>query len=225
MKFVPHDYQRYCINRMIADPALGLFLDMGLGKTVITLTAVNDLRYNRFEVGKTLVIAPKKVAEDTWTREAGKWDHLKLLRIIPVLGSREKRIKALNTPGDVYVLSRDNVQWLVDHYRNAWPFDTVIIDELSSFKNPQAKRFKSLCLVRIHIRRIYGLTGTPAPNGLLDLWSQIYLLDQGRRLGTRIGQYREEYFSPASRNRDTIFSYAPLPGADRIIQQRISDKD
>ena len=223
MKFVPHDYQRYCINRMIADPALGLFLDMGLGKTVITLTAVNDLRYNRFEVGKTLVIAPKKVAEDTWTREAGKWDHLKLLRIIPVLGSREKRIKALNTPGDVYVLSRDNVQWLVDHYRNAWPFDTVIIDELSSFKNPQAKRFKSLCLVRIHIRRIYGLTGTPAPNGLLDLWSQIYLLDQGRRLGTRIGQYREEYFSPASRNRDTIFSYAPLPGADRIIQQRISD--
>ena len=173
MKFVPHDYQRYCINRMIADPALGLFLDMGLGKTVITLTAVNDLRYNRFEVGKTLVIAPKKVAEDTWTREAGKWDHLKLLRIIPVLGSREKRIKALNTPGDVYVLSRDNVQWLVDHYRNAWPFDTVIIDELSSFKNPQAKRFKSLCLVRNHIRRIYGLTGTPAPNGLLDLWSQI----------------------------------------------------
>lgn len=223
MKFVPHDYQRYCINRMISDPALGLFLDMGLGKTVITLTAVNDLRYNRFEVGKSLVIAPKKVAEDTWTREAGKWDHLKLLRIIPVLGSREKRIKALNTPGDVYVLSRDNVQWLVDHYRNAWPFDTVIIDELSSFKNPQAKRFKSLCLVRNHIRRIYGLTGTPAPNGLLDLWSQIYLLDQGRRLGTRIGQYREEYFSPASRNRDTIFSYAPLPGADRIIQQRISD--
>nr|WP_302450514.1 DEAD/DEAH box helicase [Enterocloster clostridioformis] len=223
MKFIPHDYQRYCINRMITDPALGLFLDMGLGKTVITLTAVNDLRYNRFEVGKTLVIAPKKVAEDTWTREAGKWDHLKLLRIIPVLGSREKRIKALNTPGDVYVLSRDNVQWLVDHYRNAWPFDTVIIDELSSFKNPQAKRFKSLCLVRNHIRRIYGLTGTPAPNGLLDLWSQIYLLDQGQRLGTRIGQYRDEYFSPASRNRDTIFSYVPLPGADQAIQQQIAD--
>lgn len=223
MKLVPHDYQKYCINRMIAEPVLGLFLDMGLGKTVITLTAVNDLRYNRFEVKRVLVIAPKKVAEDTWTREAAKWDHLRLLRVVPVLGSRVKRIRAVNTPGDVYVLSRDNVQWLVDYYRNDWPFDTVIIDELSSFKNPQAKRFKSLALVRNHIRRIYGLTGTPAPNGLIDLWAQVYLLDQGKRLGERIGVYRENYFSPASRNRDVIFSYAPLPGAEESIQSRISD--
>lgn len=223
MKLIPHDYQRYCINRMIAEPELGLFLDMGLGKTVITLTAVNDLRYNRFAASKVLVIAPKKVAEDTWTREASKWDHLKLLRVVPVLGAKAKRIKAINTPGDVYVLSRDNVPWLVDYYRNDWPFDTVVIDELSSFKNPQAKRFKSLVLVRSHIRRIYGLTGTPAPNGLIDLWAQIFLLDQGKRLGEKIGVYRENYFSPASRNRDVIFSYAPLPGAEDTIQSRIGD--
>lgn len=127
MKFKPHDYQRYCIQRVISEPVLGLFLDMGLGKTVITLTAVNDLRYNRFQISKVLVIAPKKVAEDTWSREAEKWDHLKLLRIVPVLGSRVKRIRALNSPGDVFVLSRDNVQWLVDYYRNGWPFDMVVI--------------------------------------------------------------------------------------------------
>lgn len=223
MKFIPHDYQRYCINRLIAEPALGLFLDMGLGKTVITLTAVNDLRYNRFAVRKVLVIAPKKVAEDTWTREAGKWDHLKLLRVMPVLGGLKKRIRALNTPGDVYVVSRDNVQWLVDYYRNDWPFDMVVIDELSSFKNPQAKRFKSLCLIRKHIRRICGLTGTPAPNGLIDLWSQVYLLDGGERLGKRIGKYREAYFSPAARNRDVVFSYEPVPGAEQLIQERIQD--
>lgn len=223
MKFVPHDYQRYCINRVISDAALGLFLDMGLGKTVITLTAINDLRYNRFAVGKVLVIAPKKVAEDTWTREAGKWDHLQLMRIIPVLGSLKKRIKALNTPGDVYVLSRDNVQWLVDYYRNAWPFDMVVIDELSSFKNNKSKRFKSLAMVRGKITRIVGLTGTPAPNGLIDLWSQVYLLDEGQRLGTRITHYREEFFSPASRNRTTIFSYAPLPGAEELIREKIQD--
>lgn len=223
MKFVPHDYQRYCINRLIAESALGLFLDMGLGKTVITLTAINDLRYNRFAVRRVLVIAPKKVAEDTWTREAGKWDHLKLLRVVPALGSLKKRIRALNSPGDVYVVSRDNVQWLVDYYRNDWPFDMVVIDELSSFKNPQAKRFKSLCLVKSHIRRICGLTGTPAPNGLVDLWSQVYLLDGGERLGKRIGAYREMYFTPASRNREVVFSYEPLPGAGERIQERIQD--
>lgn len=223
MRFVPHDYQKYCINRMVAEPALGLFLDMGLGKTVITLTAINDLRYNRFALRAALVIAPKKVAEDTWTREAGKWDHLKLLRVVPVLGSLKKRIRALNTPGDVYVISRDNVQWLVDYYRNDWPYDTVILDELSSFKNPQAKRFKSLCLVKKHIRRIYGLTGTPAPNGMIDLWAQVYLLDGGQRLESRIGLYREKYFTPASRTRDVIFSYAPLPGAEEQIQEQIRD--
>lgn len=223
MEFKPHDYQRYCIQRLIEEPVLGLFLDMGLGKTVITLTAINDLRYNRFMISKALVIAPKKVAEDTWIREAKKWDHLQLLRIIPVLGSRQKRIRELNTPGDVYVISRDNVQWLVDYYRNDWPFDMVVIDEMSSFKSHQAKRFRKLNMVRGHISRMAGLTGTPAPNGLIDLWAQIYLLDQGKRLGRTITAYRNEYFTASSRNRDTIFSYEPLPGADEIIRARIQD--
>lgn len=223
MKFIPHDYQRYCINRMVSEDILGLLLDMGLGKTVITLTAVNDLRYNRFQICKVLVIAPKKVAEDTWTREADKWEHLRLLRVIPVLGTLKKRIKAINTPGDVYVVSRDNVQWLVDYYRNSWPFDTVIIDELSSFKNPQAKRFKALCLVRNHIKRIYGLTGTPAPNGLMDLWAQIFLLDQGQRLETAIGKYRERYFEPDKRNRERVFTYAPKFGAEELINNKLRD--
>lgn len=223
MKFTPHPYQRYCINRLIQEENLGLFLDMGLGKTVVTMTVINDLRYNRFQVNKVLVIAPKKVAEDTWIREQQKWDHLKLLRVIPVLGTQTKRIKALNTLGDIYVLSRDSVQWLVDYYKNAWPFDMVVIDELSSFKNSQSKRFKKLKLVRSHIRRMVGLTGTPAPNGLIDLWAQMYLLDGGQRLGTTLTGYRTRYFEPGSRNRDTIFTYEPLPGADEEIRMQIQD--
>ena len=223
MRFIPHAYQRYCINRLIAEYAVGLFLDMGLGKAVITLTAVNDLRYNRFLVCKTLVIAPKKVAEDTWVREAGKWDHLHLLRIVPVLGSEKKRIRALNTPGDVYVLSRDNVVWLVEHYQNAWPFDMVVIDELSSFKSHRAKRFRSLKQIRGHIKRMVGLTGTPAPNGLIDLWAQVYLLDGGARLGRTLSAYRDQYFAPASRSRTQVFKYVPLPGAKEQIQECLRD--
>lgn len=223
MKLVPHNYQRYCITRIIQDEALALFLDMGLGKTVITLTAVNDLIFNRFQVSKCLVIAPKKVAEDTWTREQSKWDHLGLLKILPVLGSRDKRIKALNSPGQVYVINRENVPWLVDYYRNAWPFDMVVIDESSSFKSHQAKRFKSLKNIRQHIHRIVELTGTPSPNGLTDLWAQIYLLDGGKRLGRTLTEYRNNYFTPAARNRTTIFSYEPLPGADKAIQERLKD--
>jgi SNF2 family DNA or RNA helicase len=222
-KFKPWPYQRYCINRVLATPALGLLLDMGLGKTVITLTAVNDLKYNQFVVNKVLVIAPKKVAESTWAREAIKWDHLQLLRISTVLGSAAKRIRALNTPADIYVINRENVPWLVEHYRNAWPFDMVIVDEFSSFKNHQAKRFKSLSWVRPHIKRIVGLTGTPAPNGLLDLWAQVYLLDQGARLGNKIGGFRERYFEPDQRNRDRVFSYAPKVGGEEAIQSLIGD--
>lgn len=223
MKFVPHDYQRYCITRGIQQPELMLFLDMGLGKTVVTLTIINDLRYNRFQIRKCLVIAPKKVAEDTWTREQSKWDHLHLLKVVPVLGSQTKRVKALNSPGDVYVTNRENVSWLVDYYRNDWPFDMVVIDEMSSFKSHQAKRFKALKSIRGHINRIIGLTGTPAPNGLMDLWAQIYLLDSGQRLGRTITEYRNNYFIPASRNATTIFSYEPLPGADEIIKSSIKD--
>ena len=223
MRFVPHDYQRYCITRIIQEEALALFLDMGLGKTVITLTAVCDLIFNRFLVSRCLVIAPKKVAEDTWTREQDKWDHLNLLKIQPVLGAKEKRIRALNSPGNIFVINRENVPWLVDHYRNDWPFDMVVIDESSSFKSHQAKRFKALRNIRRHIRRLVELTGTPSPNGLTDLWAQLYLLDGGQRLGRTLTEYRNNYFVPASRNATTIFSYEPLPGANEKIQEQIRD--
>ena len=187
------------------------------------MTAINDLKYNRFAVSKVLVIAPKKVAESTWVKEKDKWDHLKLLRIIPALGSEPKRIRALNTPADIYVINRENIPWLVDYYRNAWPFDMVVVDEFSSFKNHQSKRFKSLTWVRPHIKRIVGLTGTPAPNGLLDLWAQVYLLDSGKRLGKKITGFRERYFEPDRRDRDRVFSYAPKAGGEEAIQRLIGD--
>ena len=221
--FKPHDYQKYCISRCITDDKLGLFLDMGLGKTAITLTAINDLKYNRFQIGKALVIAPKKVAEDTWTREQEKWEHLKNLRVIPVLGSLKKRIMALNTPSDIYVINRENVEWLVDYYKNDWPFDTVVIDELSSFKNPQSKRFKAMKRVRPLIKKIIGLTGTPAPNGYIDLWAQVYLLDQGERLEQYITHYRKKYFDPDKRNQEIVFSYKPKETSVDLIKNKISD--
>lgn len=195
----------------------------GLGKTSITLTAINDLKYNRFLVSKVLVIAPKKVAEDTWTREQEKWEHLKLLKIIPVLGSLQKRIKSLNTRADVYVINRENVEWLVDYYQNDWPFDMVIIDELSSFKNNNSKRFRALKRVRPLIKRIIGLTGTPAPNGYIDLWAQIYLLDQGERLGKFITHYRDNFFLPDKRDSQRVFTYKPRESAVEIIKNKISD--
>lgn len=224
MKFAPHSYQQYAIDRIEADPCIGLFLDMGLGKTVITLTAINDLRYNRWAVARVLVVAPKKVAEATWCAEAAKWDHLRHLRIVPVLGPLQKRIRALNTPGDIWVINRENVSWLVDYLRNAWPFDMVVLDESSSFKNHQSKRFKAMKLVRPRIRRLVELTGTPAPNGLEDLWAQIYLLDGGQRLGKTISSYREAFFTedwahPGQQYR----TYSPQAGADHRIRAAISD--
>lgn len=224
MKFVPHNYQRYAIERIISDSALGLFLDMGLGKTVITLTAVNDLRFNRWAVARCLVVAPKKVAEATWSREAEKWDHLQHLRVIPVLGSRQKRIQALCTPGDIWVINRENVPWLVDYYRNAWPFDMVVLDESSSFKNPQSKRFKALKLVRQRITRLVELTGTPAPNGLEDLWAQIFLLDGGIRLGKTLTSYRDAFFTQDySHPGQQYRTYSLQKDADTKIREAISD--
>lgn len=223
MQFKPHPYQAYCISRLLSDPALGLLLDMGLGKTVITLTAINELQYNRFQVGRVLIVAPKKVAEATWQKEASKWDHLHHLRFSSVLGSAAKRIQALHSPADIWVVNRENVPWLVEYYRNAWPFDMVVLDESSSFKNHKAKRFKALTWVRHSIHRIVELTGTPAPNGLLDLWAQIYLLDEGQRLGKKITHFRERYFDPDQRGRDMVYSYAPKPGADNAIRQLIGD--
>jgi SNF2 family DNA or RNA helicase len=202
---------------MITQKNIALWLDMGLGKTSITLTALNDLKYNRFAINKTLIIAPKKVAQGTWNREKDKWGHLKLLRISKVLGSQINRIRALNTPADIYIINRENVQWLVDHYRNAWPFDTVVIDEASSFKNHQAKRFKALKNVRPKIDRMIELTGTPAPKGYIDLWAQVFLLDQGERLGKTITAYRERYFDHESYG----FGYNIKPGAEDAIRDKL----
>lgn len=223
MEFKPHDYQKHCIDKIITTKKLGLFLDMGLGKTVTTLTAVKELKYNRFEVRKVLAIAPKKVAEGTWSREAGKWDHTKMLRVSPVLGSQAKRIKALNTPADIYIINRENVCWLVDYYKNDWPFDMVVVDESSSFKSHKAKRFKSLSSVSGHIERMVLLTGTPSPNSLADLWSQVYLLDGGQRLEKRYTHFREKYFDPGQRNGYVVFNYNAKPGSENAILSRISD--
>lgn len=223
MIYEPYPYQQYCAARIVADAAVGLFLDMGLGKTVITLDAINTLRYDRWAVQRVLIIAPKKVAEGTWTKEAQKWEHLRHLRISAVLGSQQKRLRALATPADIYVINRDNVAWLVDYFKNAWPFDMVVLDESSSFKNSQSKRFKALKLVRSRINRLVELTGTPASNGLIDLWAQIYLLDGGARLGRTLGQYRERFFDPDKRSRTQIFSYTPKDGSMEYIQQAIGD--
>lgn len=223
MNFVPHQYQQYCMNRIVQDPAVGLFLDMGLGKTIITLSAINELKYGQFQVKKVLIIAPKKVAEATWQREAAKWDNVRHLRISTVLGSTSKRIRALHTPADVYIINRENVVWLVDYYKNDWPFDMVVADEMSSFKNHRAKRFKALAAIRSHITRLVGLTGTPSPNGLSDLWSQVYLLDQGERLGKYFTHFRERYFEPGRRCREVVYSYDPKEGAEKAIMDAISD--
>lgn len=224
MQFQPHDYQQHCINQIIKVKKLGLFLDMGLGKTVTTLTAIRELKFNRFQVRKVLVIAPKKVAEGTWTKEAAKWDHTKILRVSPVLGSQAKRVRALNTPADIYIINRENVVWLVDYYRNAWPFDMVVVDESSSFKSHSAKRFKALASIGSHIDRMVELTGTPSPNGLEDLWSQVFLLDGGERLGRRFTHFRERYFQPNKRGADgMVYSYEAKPGTEQTILEQISD--
>lgn len=225
MKFVPHDYQKRAIELTIEKTKIGLFLDMGLGKTVITMTAIQELMYDRFQVSRVLVIAPKRVAEDTWTREHAKWDHLKALRISKVLGSARQRIRALEAEADVYVTGRDNVIWLIKYYQHLrrWPFDMIVIDELSSFKNPQAKRFRALRKVMPLVDRVVGLTGTPSPNGLMDLWAEIYLLDQGERLGNTLGAYREKYFRPGARNGYVVYKWEPFRNAQREIEDKIND--
>ncbi|MBR3238730.1 MAG: DEAD/DEAH box helicase [Oscillospiraceae bacterium] len=223
MKFMPHDYQQRMIDRLEDQPQCGLFLDMGLGKTVITLTAVRDL-IDDFAAYKVLVIAPKRVAEDTWSREAAKWDHLADLRISKVIGMPQQRIRALEADADVYVLGRDSVVWLVEHFQQRrWPFDMVVIDELSSFKNPQAKRFRALRKVMPQVSRVVGLTGTPSPNGLMDLWAEVYLLDRGERLGRTLGAYREKYFRPGARNGFVVYDWVPVRGAADEIRAKLSD--
>lgn len=222
MNFNPHPYQSYCITRILDSPALGLFLDMGLGKTVVTLTAVNELIYHRFQVGKCLIIAPKKVAEATWNTEAQKWEHLKHLRFSMILGTQQKRIKAVCASADIYIVNRENIPWLVEYLRNNWIFDMVVIDESSSFKNPKAQRFKSLSWVRPHVSRMVELTGTPAPNSIQDLWAQLFLLDGGQRLGKSVVGFRERYFH-ANTHGGHFTTYEVKPDAQEVIQRKISD--
>ena len=223
MKYKPHSYQAFAKDFIIENKKSGLFLDMGLGKTVITLTAIDDLMFDYFEIAKVLVIAPLRVAESTWDAEIEKWEHLKDLKVSKVLGTKQKRIEALNTPADIYIINRENVKWLVDLLVKEWPFDMVVIDELSSFKSHRAGRFKALKKIRPCMKRVVGLTGTPSPNGLLDLWAQIYLLDGGERLGRTITSYRDQYFLPDKRNQHIVFSYKPRENAKEEIHGKLED--
>ena len=202
MKFIPHDYQQYAIDFIKNNEVAAILLDMGLGKTSITLTAVNDLIFDSFEVSKVLVIAPLRVARDTWPAEIKKWDHLKHLRYSVAVGSESERLAALRKEADIYIINRENVDWLVNKSKVPFNFDMVVIDELSSFKSHQSKRFKSLLKVRPFIKRIVGLTGTPSSNGLMDLWAQFRILDMGKRLGRYITHYRSAYFLPDKRSAD-----------------------
>lgn len=223
MKFKPHDYQRYTIQFIIDHPEAAIFLGMGMGKTISTLTAINDLVRNRFETQKVLVIAPIRVARDTWPAELEKWDHLAGLTVSPIIGTTKQRETATRRQADIYTIGRENIPWLVKYHGNRWPYDMVIIDELSSFKNPQAKRFKALKKVRPKIRRIVGLTGTPAPNSLLDIWAPFRLIDNGERLGKYITHYRDQYFTPGRRNGTIVYNWNLRPGADQAIYDNIAD--
>ena len=220
---MPRPYQRYAIRRIIDTPAVALLLDMGMGKTVSTLTAIDELMYDRFEVHKVLVIAPLRVALSTWRDECEMWEHTRHLRISVAVGDLRTREEALAEDADIYVVNRDVVKWLVGYYRAKWPFDMVVVDESSSFKNPASQRFKALRKVRPLVQRVVLLTGTPAPNGLMDLWSQLYLLDRGERLGRTLTEYRERYFRPGQQSGHIVYSYDARPGAEQEIFRRIGD--
>lgn len=223
MRYTPHDYQRQATDYIVTHPQAAIFLGMGLGKTVITLSAIWHLLMDSFQARRVLVIAPLRVARDTWAAEASKWDHLEGLTMAVALGSRQQRLDALATGAMVTVINRENIPWLVRTVGSQWPWDMVVIDELSSFKNHNAARFKALASVRKHITRIVGLTGTPAANGLEDLWAQFRLLDGGVRLGRYITHYRARWFEPDKRNATRIFSYKPKPGAEEEIYAAIGD--
>lgn len=223
MEYRAHTYQDYATLRILDTNFIALLLEMGLGKTVSTLTAIDRLLYDLFDASRVLVIAPLRVAEDTWARETAKWDHLQHLRISKVLGSVVARRKALKADADLWVINRENVEWLVSEYGSEWPFDTVVIDELSSFKNPSSKRFKALRRVRPFMKRVIGLTGTPAPNGLMDLWAPMYLLDQGERLGKTITSYRDRYFNAGSRSGHVVYEWREKQEAEDRIYEAIGD--
>lgn len=223
MKYFPHDYQRYATDFIINHPVSAVLLEMGLGKSVISLSAINELMLDYFDVSRTLVIAPLRVANSTWPDEIKKWDHLKHLNYSVVIGSEKERLDALGKPAHIYLINRENVDWLITKSGIPWKFDMVVIDELSSFKSYQAKRFKSLLKVRPKLKRIVGLTGTPSSNGLMDLWAEFRLLDMGERLGRYITYYRQNFFVPDKRNQQMIFSYKPKEGSEKMIYSLISD--
>lgn len=226
MKYEPERHQRLAGEFCAAHRRCGLFLQMGLGKTVVTLTALQNMIYDEFSIRKALVIAPLNVARDTWTREAAKWDHLSLLRVQRVLGSEKQRLAALAADADVYVINRENVVWLVEWLikeKKPWPFDAVVIDELSSFKSATSKRFRALKKVIKGSRVVIGLTGTPAPNGYIDLWPQLYLLDSGERLGRTLGEFRNRYFSPGAHKGHIVYEWRLKPGAKEQIDAAIGD--
>ena len=219
MQYKPHDYQKFAVDFIETHPQAAVLLECGLGKTSITLTALNDMMFDRFEIRKVLIIAPIRVCRNSWAAEIAKWDHLNGMTYSLILGTKEQRLAALRQKADLYIINRENVQWLIESSGMPFDFDMVVIDELSSFKNHQSKRFKALRKVRPFVKRIVGLTGTPCSNGLMDLWAQFRLLDKGERLGKRIGQYRDAYFTPDWNG----FTYSPRPGAEKQIYSKIAD--
>jgi SNF2 family DNA or RNA helicase len=223
MRYVAHNYQNYAKDFILAHKVSALFLDCGLGKTITTLTAINELMYDSFEISKVLIIAPLRVAQSTWKDEIEKWDHLNLLRYSIVVGDEKERLKALKQNSDIYIINRENVDWLVTKSGIDFNFDMLVIDELSSFKSHTSKRFKSLLKIRPYFERVVGLTGTPSSNGLMDLWAEFRVLDLGERLGRYITHYRNEYFLPDKRNGAVIFSYKPQPNAEERIYRRLAD--
>lgn len=223
MRYVAHNYQNYAKDFILAHKVSALFLDCGLGKTITTLTAINELMYDSFEISKVLIIAPLRVAQSTWKEEIEKWDHLNLLRYSIAVGDEKERLKALKQNSDIYIINRENVDWLVTKSGIDFNFDMLIIDELSSFKSHTSKRFKSLLRIRPYFERAVGLTGTPSSNGLMDLWAEFRVLDLGERLGRYITHYRNEYFLPDKRNGAVIFSYKPQPNAEERIYRRLAD--
>lgn len=223
MKYEPHEYQRYATRYIENHPCSAVLLDMGLGKTSLTLTAIADLLFDSFEVHKVLVIAPLRVARDTWSAELQKWDQLHHLTYSVAVGTEAERKAALTRKADIYIINRENVQWLITESRLPFDYDMIVVDELSSFKNHQSKRFKALMQVRPKVKRIVGLTGTPASNGLMDLWAEFKVIDMGKRLGRFITQYRLDYFLPDKINGQIIYSYRPRPGAEELIYRKISD--
>ena len=218
-----HKYQKVCVEHIISHPFCGVFLDMGLGKTISTLTAIEELKYDYCEIDTVLVIAPKRVAEAVWEEEAKKWDHTKHLTFSKIIGTERQRLAALKVKADVHIIFRDNIAWLCSLYAAKLPYDMLVIDELSSFKAHQTQRFKSLRLARPWFKRVVGLTGTPAPNGLINLWSQMYLIDRGERLEKTITAYRSRYFRPGASNGYVVYSYKLLSDSERLIQERIKD--